>query len=256
MLADAPDLAGRVSVPDRRKRDEHLESVRDIERRIERAADDGRLEGRRPPHPATAFVRPAERLTQDVPDHMRPMLDLIILAFQMNRTRVATLRLNNELSQIDFGFLEGVRDSLRLDLTHNGRDPAREAMYLKTNQYHVTRFAFLVGRLNAIAEGEGSLLDQSPLMGCSNLFDGDPHQADEMPILLAGRGGGAMPAGRVVDDSGRRPEARRACSLYLSPMKRMGAPTPRFGDADRPLGELYRSDRPAAQIRRRPSPGG
>ena len=98
--------------------------------------------------------------------------------------------LNNDLSQMNFGFLEGVHGSLHLDLTHNGREPAREAMYLKTNQYHVAQFAYLVGRLKAIAEGEGSLLDHSLLMGCSNLFDGDRHQADEMPILLAGRGGG------------------------------------------------------------------
>ena len=75
-------------------------------------------------------------------------------------------------------------------------------------------------------------------MGCSNLFDGDRHQADEMPILLAGRGGGDLPTGRVLDYSGRGPEDRRACSLYLSLMDRMGVPMTRFGDADRPLAEL------------------
>ena len=169
---------------------------------------------------------------------MRLMLDLIVLAFQMDKTRIATLMLNNDLSQMNFGFLKGVHGSLHLDLTHNGREPAREAMYLKTNQYHVAQFAYLVGRLKAIAEGEGSLLDHSLLMGCSNLFDGDRHQADEMPILLAGRGGGGMPTGRVLDYSGRRREGRRACGLYLSLMNRMGVPMTRFGDADRPLAEL------------------
>lgn len=236
--ADANDLARQVSASDRRKLDEYLESVRDIERRIERAGDDGRLEGRRPAHPAPAFTRPGERLPQDIPDHMRLMLDLIVLAFQMDRTRIATLMLNNDLSQMNFGFLPGVHGSLHLDLTHNGREPAREAMYLKTNQYHVAQFAYLVGRLKTIAEGEGTLLDHSLLMGCSNLFDGDRHQADEMPILLAGRGGGNMPAGRVLDYSRRRPDERRACRLYLSLMNRMGAPMARFGDADRPLAEL------------------
>ncbi len=238
VLADARDLSRQVSSSDRRKLDEYLESVRDIERRIERAADDGRLEGRRPARPSPALMRPAERLPQDIPDHMRLMLDLIVLAFQMDKTRVATLMLNNDLSQMNFGFLEGVHGSLHLDLTHNGREPAREAMYLKTNQYHVAQFAYLVGRLKAIAEGEGSLLDHSLLMGCSNLFDGDRHQADEMPILLAGRGGGATPTGRVLDYSGRPPDGRRACGLYLSLMNRMGVPITRFGDADRPLAEL------------------
>ena len=146
--------------------------------------------------------------------------------------------LNNDLSQMNFGFLEGVHGSLHLDLTHNGREPVREAMYLKTNQYHIAQFAYLVGRMKAISEGEGSLLDHSLLMCCSNLFDGDRHQADEMPILLAGRGGGGLTTGRVLDYSSRGPESRRACSLYVSLMNRMGVPVTRFGDADRPLAGL------------------
>ena len=73
---------------------------------------------------------------------MRLMLDLVVLAFQMNKMRIAVCMLNNDLSQINFGFLEGVHGSLRLDLTHNGRDPELEAMYLKTNQFHVAQFAY------------------------------------------------------------------------------------------------------------------
>jgi hypothetical protein len=236
--ADARALARQVSRDDRRKLDEYLESIRDIEQRIERASADGRLEGRRPALAAPNLARPAERLPQDIPTHMRLMIDLIVLAFQMDKTRIATCMLNNDLSQMNFGFLEGVRGSLHLDLTHNGREPVREAMYLKTNQYHVAQFAYLVGRLKAIAEGEGTLLDHSLLMCCSNLFDGDRHQADEMPILLAGRGGGRLTPGRVLDYSGRPDDDRRACSLYLSLMDRMGARLPRFGDADRPLAGL------------------
>jgi hypothetical protein len=236
--ADARDLARQVGRDDRRKLDEYLESIRDIELRIERASDDGRLEGRRPAPAAPGLPRPGEKLPQDAPAHMRLMLDLIVLAFQMDKTRIATCMLNNDLSQMNFGFLEGVRGSLHLDLTHNGREPEREAMYLKTNQFHVAQFAYLVGRLKAIAEGEGTLLDHSLLMGCSNLFDGDRHQADELPILLAGRGGGGLATGRVLDYGGRGPDDRRACSLYLSLMERMGAPMRRFGDADRPLAGL------------------
>lgn len=238
VLDDARDLSRQVGQADRRKLDEYLESVRDIERRIDRAQDDGRLEGRKPAGPNPAFIRPEDRLPQDIPDHMRLMLDLVVLAFQMDKTRIATLMLNNDLSQMNFGFIDGVHGALHLDLTHNGREPKREAMYLKTNQFHVAQFAYLVGRLKAITEGEGTLLDHSLLMGCSNLFDGDRHQADEMPILLAGRGGGSMPSGRVLDYSGRRPDGRRACSLYLSLMSRMGVPAARFGDADTPLAEL------------------
>ncbi len=91
--------------------------------------------------------RPANELPQDVPDHMKLMLDLIVLAFQMDKTRVATLMLNNDLSQMNFKFVEGVQGALHLDLTHNGRVADKEAMYLKTNQFHIAQFAYLTERM-------------------------------------------------------------------------------------------------------------
>jgi hypothetical protein len=112
-----------------------------------------------------------------------------------------------------------------------------EAMYLKTNQFHVAQFAYLLERMKGIREGNGSLLDHSILMCCSNLFDGDRHQADQMPILLAGRGGG-LQTGRVLDYLDRGDDQRRACSLYLSLMDRMGVSLPRFGDTDRRLADV------------------
>jgi len=139
---------------------------------------------------------------------------------------------------MNFGFLEGVHGSLHLDLTHNGRDPELEAMYLKTNQFHVAQFAYLVKRLKAIDEGERTLFDNSVLLCCSNLFDGDKHQADEMPMLLAGRAGGRLKTGRVLDYLSAGDDNRRACSLYLSLMDLMGSPQPRFGDAVKPLAGL------------------
>lgn len=238
VLADAQDLRRKVSSEDRRKLDEYLDSIRDIEQRIDHAADEGRLEGRRPALTEPNLPRPGEQLPQDIPTHMKLMLDLIVLAFQMDKTRIATCMLNNDLSQMNFGFLEGVQGSLHLDLTHNGRQPELEAMYLKTNQYHVAQFAYLLERMKAIQEGDGSLLDHSLLMFCSNLFDGDRHQADHMPILLAGRGGGSLRPGRVLDYLARRDNDRRACSLYLSLMDRMGVSEPRFGDSDQRLVEL------------------
>jgi hypothetical protein len=235
VLEDARDLGRQVSLDDRKKLDEYLESIRDIEQRIGRASKDGRLEGQAPARGAPTMPRPGEQLPQDIPTHMHLMLDLIVLAFQMDKTRVATCMLNNDLSQMNFGFLEGVQGSLHLDLTHNGRAAALEAMYLKTNQYHVAQFAYLIERLKGIPEGEGSLLDHSLLMCCSNLFDGDKHQADEMPILLAGRGGGSLLPGRVLNYRNKRNDERRACSLYLSLMDRMGVQLASFGDTQGPL---------------------
>jgi hypothetical protein len=170
---------------------------------------------------------------------MKLMLDLVVLAFQMDKTRIATLMLNNDLSQMNFGFIPGVQGALHLDLTHNGHAPEIEAMYLRTNQFHIQQFAYIVDRMKNIDEGAGTtLLDNSMMIGGSNLFDGDSHGADQMPLLLAGKGGGAIEPGRVLDYSENEVDGRRACSLYLSIMDRMGVELDRFGDTDKRLANL------------------
>ena len=236
VLEEAHALKPRVSTADRKKLDEYLESVRDIEKRIDKAASEERLEGWRPSLRQPNLPRPADEMPQNIPEHMKLMIDLIVLAFQMDKTRVATLMLNNDLSQMNFKFIEGVRGALHLDLTHNGRAPELEAMYLKTNQFHVEQFTYLVKRLKAIDEGGTSLLDNSILMFASSLFDGDAHSADQLPIVLAG---GAMLKGRVLDYLDKGNENRRACSLFLSLMDRMGIRLDRFGDTDRRLAGLW-----------------
>ena len=238
VLAETHSLQPKISRGDKVKLDEYLESVRDIEKRIDRAAKEERLEGWRPTLAHPNLPRPADQLPQDVPVHMKLMLDLTVLAFQMDKTRIATLMLNNDLSQMNFKFLEGVRGALHLDLTHNGRAPALEAMYLKTNQFHAQQFAYLMDRMKAIDEGGSSLLDNSLLMLTSSLFDGDTHGADQLPIVLAGKAGGALKTGRILDYLEKGNENRRACSLYLSLMDRMGVKLDRFGDATTRLADL------------------
>jgi hypothetical protein len=238
VLAEARSLRPKVVDADRKKLDEYLESIRDIEKRIGHAAKEGRLEGWRPTLKQPDMPRPGESLPQNAPAHMKLMLDLIVLAFQMDKTRLVTLMLNNDLSQMNFKFIEGVRGALHLDLTHNGKAPELEAMYLKTNQFHVQQFTYLVQRLKGIDEGGTSLLDNSILMLASSLFDGDAHSADQLPIVLAGRAGGALRTGRVLDYLDKGDDNRRACSLYLSLMDLMGAPLDRFGDTDKRLAGL------------------
>ena len=152
---DSQSLRPKISRSDNLKLSEYFESIRDIEKRIERASKEERH--RRLAADARAqpdMPRPANELPQNVPDHMKLMLDLIVLAFQMDKTRIATLMLNNDLSQMNFKFLEGVQGALHLDLTHNGRAADKEAMYLKTNQYHIAQFAYLTQRMKEIQEGE------------------------------------------------------------------------------------------------------
>jgi len=228
---DSQSLRPRISKGDNLKLSEYFEGIRDIERRIERASKEERIEGWRPTLSEPDMPRPKHELPQNVPDHMKLMLDLIVLAFQMDKTRVATLMLNNDLSQMNFKFLDGVQGALHLDLTHNGRAADKEAMYLKTNQFHIEQFAYLTQRMKDISEGETSLLDNSILMMASNLFDGDLHTANQLPVLLTGRGGGSLETGRILDYLDKGDEQRKTCSLHLSLMDRMGVRLERFGDA-------------------------
>jgi hypothetical protein len=238
VLADAKALQPKISGGDRKKLDEYLESIRDIEKRLDRANKEERLEGWKPTLKQPNMPRPGEQVPQNVPDHIRLMLDLVVLAFQMDKTRLVTLMLNNDLSQMNFRFLDGVRGALHLDLTHNGKAPELEAMYLKTNQFHVQQFTYIVEKMKAIDEGGTSLLDNSLLMFASSLFDGDAHGADQLPIVLAGKAGGQLQTGRILDYLDKGNENRRACSLFLSVMDMMGVSLERFGDADKRLAGL------------------
>jgi hypothetical protein len=242
VMQDTQGIEPKISSGDRKKLDEYLESIRDIEKRIERASKEERIEGWRPTLKQPNMPRPANELPQNAADHMRLMMDLTVLAFQMDKTRIVTLMLNNDLSQMNFKFIEGVHGALHLDLTHNGHVRATEEMYVKTNQFHVAQFTYLVNKLKAIDEGGQSLLDSSLLMLASNLYDGDKHGADQMPMVLAGKAGGEMKTGRVLDYTKKGDENRRACSLYLSMMDRMGVKLDRFGDADQRLAGLWRDE--------------
>jgi hypothetical protein len=235
---DTQSLRPKISGGDRAKLDEYFESIRDIEKRIERAAQDERLEGWRPTLTQPNLPRPANDLPQDVPDHMKLMLDLMVLAFQMDKTRIATLMLNNDLSQMNFKFLEGVKGALHLDLTHNGKAAEKEAMYLKTNQFHLAQFAYVLQRMKDIREGDGSLLDHSILLCTSSLFDGDAHSANRLPVVLAGKGHGTLKTGRILDYLDRGDENRKICSLHLSLMDRLGVHLDRFGDSSMRLADL------------------
>jgi len=235
---ESQNLRPKISRGDNVKLTEYFESIRDIERRIAKANQEERLEGWRPTLTTPDMPRPKNELPQNVPDHMKLMLDLVVLAFQMDKTRVATLMLNNDLSQMNFKFVEGVQGALHLDLTHNGHAADKEAMYLKTNQYHIAQFAYLTQRMKDINEGDGTLLDHSILMLTSSLFDGDAHGANQLPIILTGKGGGTLKTGRVLDYLDKGDENRKICSLHLSLMDRMGVKLEKFGDATTRLAEL------------------
>ena len=236
VLAQSKDVRRTLGAADRQKLDEFSSSVREMELRIDRATAEKRLEGWRPTLEEPDMDRPPEERPQDVRDHMAMMLDLLTLAFRMDRTRVATLIFNRDVSHMTFGFLDGVSDKQLHGISHHGNKAARLKEYRAVNRFHVERFAGLVERMAAIDDGAGtSLLDNVMLLFGSNMADGNKHDGRDLPLILAGGGGGTLPGGRLLDLSERPEEEQRACNLYVSLAERMGVSLPNFGDSVGPL---------------------
>ena len=229
---DLASLSRRVSSEDGRRLDEYLTSVREVEKRVDRmrgeqakAADRARGKDR----PLIAMKRPDNGLPEDIREHMRLMGDIVALAFQTDRTRVATLVLCRDLSGLFYPFLD-VRDAHH-SASHNDLSEA----YERISRYYVGQLAYLAGRLAEMPEGEGTVLDHSCLLYLSNMWSGERHDNTRLPVLTVGGLGGALETGRVLDFRKAGDEKRRLCSLHLSLLDRMGVSLPRFGDADNRL---------------------
>ncbi len=237
--SDAKSLRKSLSKRDAQKLDEYLVSVHELEQRIERADKFSRAEtggnGWHPSVTAPTFERPAAGIPASPEEHMKLMLDILVLALQMDRTRVATLMLNNDLSGMNLGYLGGIKGGLH-ELSHHSNDPARLAMYQRANEHHVDLWARALAKMRDTNEGERSLLENSMILFCSSLYDGNAHDSRKLPILLAGGGGGTLRGGRVLDYS--TDSNRRLCRLHLALMDRMGVHMDRFGDADTALTDL------------------
>jgi hypothetical protein len=231
----AADLSKQVSTNDKAKLDEYLTSVREVEQRVEsmraaqekaerRAKDQGK--------PVIVMKRPDDGLPEDIRDHMRLMCDIVALGFQTDKTRVATLLLNRDLSGLAYPFLN-VRTS-----HHTASHDDRSAEYERIARYYCSQFAYLAEKLDAMTEGEGTVLDNSCLMFVSNMWSGSRHDSSKVPLLLAGGLGGTIETGRVLDFNGKGDDGRKLCSLYLSVMDRMGVKLEKFGDARERLAGL------------------
>lgn len=226
VLSDAHDFRRQVSQSDRQKLDEYLESVREVEMRIEQAGARGELQGWRPTLEAPDRPRPSDGLPQDISEHMRLMCDILVLGFQTDTTRVATLKLNNDHSSLRFPHLN-VDYMIHHLLSHSDSDD-----WLKVNQFFIEQLSYIAQRLSEVREGEGTLLDHTVMMMCSSMLNGG-HDATQLPVVLVGGGGGSIQGGRVIDRTGQ--ENRQMCSLYLSLMDRFGIQLESFGDASERL---------------------
>src|SRR5436190_5882179 len=229
VLTDAADLRRGISSTDQRKLDEYLDSVRDVETRIENAGKKGELQGWRPTLSKPNIPRPADGIPQDIAEHMRLMADLLVLGFQTDTTRITTLKLNNDHSALRFPNL-GVDYMIHHLLSHSD-----SADWLKVNQFFLEQVAYIERKHDAIREGSRTLLDNTMLMYCSSMLTGN-HDANQLPVLMLGGAGGRIKGGRVLDYK-EKPE-RQMCRLYLSMMDKMNVRLPKFGDATKGLEEV------------------
>jgi len=238
VIEEAGDLRRRISTSDRRKLDEYLDSVRDVEQRIASAGQRGELQGWKPTLATPDMPRPADGIPQDIAEHMRLMCDILVLAFQTDTTRIVTLKLNNDHSALRFPNLTRTDNPAQgIDyMIHHLLSHSDGADWLKVNQFFMEQMAHVARRLDAIDEGGRTALDNSMIMMCSSMMAGAKHDNDQLPLAVLGRAGGRLESGRVLDYS--KAEQRQMCRLYLSMLDKMGVPQKAFGDATEALAEV------------------
>ncbi|MFO0789633.1 MAG: DUF1552 domain-containing protein [Pirellulales bacterium] len=229
VMSDASDVRRQISKSDQRKLDEYLDSVRDVEQRLEQAGKQGELQGWRPTLDKPNIPRPPEGVPQNIADHMRLMCDILVLGFQTDSTRITTLKLNNDHSSLRFPNL-GVDYMIHHLLSHSDT-----ADWLKVNQFFVEQLVYIAGKLDAIQEGERTALDNSMLVFLSSMMNGG-HDATQLPVVVLGGGGGKLRGGQVLNY--RDQSNRQMCRLYLSLMDKMNVRLDKFGDATERLAEV------------------
>ena len=214
---DSKDLSTKLGGSDKRKLDEYFTSIRDIEGRIERAA-------KLPPLEAPKGAKPTG-IPATYQDHIRLMCDLMVLAFQADITRVCTFVLANEGSNKPYPFI-GVSEGHH-DLSHHGNDPRKKLKIRDINRFHTTQLAYLLTKLKSIKEGDGTLLDHSMIAYGSGNSDGNAHNHDDLPILLAGKGCGTLKPGRHLKFAKETP----LNNLWVSMLGRLNFEVAALGDS-------------------------
>ena len=246
VLVDARTLRGYTSKADQYRLDEYFESIRALERRIEfsearsgQMRSDGAL--------TDTMMTPTPGIPADHQSYVRLMLDLMIAAFQSDATRVATFMLDHGQSNRYFDFIPDVQGTWHA-LSHyqnaSGKTEdddgittwesveSKRAMYAEVIRWHHTQVAYLLDRMKSIVEPNGgTLLDNSMILYGASLGDGNEHDANDLPTLLAGGGGGTITTGRYIENA----EPTDLAGLHLSLLQRMGVEIDEFGTASAPM---------------------
>ncbi len=232
-LEDATDLRKKLGRDDQLKVDEYLEAVRAVEKRVDFASK-ARNTGWKPSTTPKDIARPAAEIPHDYQEHVRLMMDMLVLAFWTDSTRIASFMFANDVSGRNFtGIVDGVHGGHH-HISHHENDAAKIEQYRLINRWHVQQFAHVLEKMRNIKEGEKTLLDNSMILFGSSMSDGNRHDPANLPLILAGRAGGALNPGRHVAS----PNGTPLCNLYLSMLNRIGVNVPRFGDSTGKLAGL------------------
>lgn len=211
-------LETRIGTGDRRKLSEYLDAIRDVERRIQKAEEQN----------ATLKI-PTINIPLAAPeefqDHARLMMDLMVIAWQADLTRVTSFMLAREGSNRPYRAID-ISDGHH-DCTHHQNDPVKIAKTIKINTYHVEQLAYLVGKLKSTQDGDGTLLDHTMLLYGSSINDGNQHTHTDLPLALIGGGNGTLKGGRHI----RYPKETPMTNLLLSLLDKAGIRTDKLGDS-------------------------
>jgi len=239
VLDSSKRVRKQINADDRDKLDQYLTSVREIEKRIEAATSERPADHWQPTLDEPNIERPAAEVMNDPHGHMQIMMDLLVLALQMDKTRVANFILTQDFSSQNFGFIEGVGKNSGHAISHHQDDPDRVKEYQRVNRYHADQVAHLIKRLDSIDEGHGSsLLDNTLVFFGSCMMDGNTHTREQLPIVLIGGGASGLRHGFYdYQDAGPQSLGR----LHVSIAQNMGLDVNRVGDQDEPLPGLFKS---------------
>lgn len=223
--AEVASLRRKLGLGDRSKLTEYLEAVRDIERRIQKAEEQGDRD-------LPLVERPTGAIPETFAEHVKLMMDLQVLAYQTDMTRVITFMMSKDITNRTYPEI-GVRDPHH-PLSHHQNKPESLEKLAKINVFHLEMFAYYLEKLQSTPDGDGSLLDHIMLLYGSGMGDSNAHTPRDLPILLAGGGTGQIKGGRHI----RVPEGTPLSNLYLTMLNKLGVRAESIGDSTGQMHQL------------------
>ena len=229
VLEDAKSLQGRLGAHDRHKMDEYFTGIREIERRmsfLEKAGKETGVSGE-------ALKARMSGGMPDYPDHVRLLGDMMVLAFQADITRISTFMFANEGSNRAYKQI-GINDGHH-ETSHHGRNPEKLESLKKINRFHVEQLAYILQKMQSVKEGKSTLLDNTMLVYGGGISDGDRHNHDDLPLLIAGGAGGTLKGGQHIKYKNGTPMT----NLLITMLDRFGVPGETLGDSTGKVQQLF-----------------